>query len=219
MHRSVFSCTEQAYFYHKAIICEREDIAVRLKEMDDPAKIKHKGDRIDTCDTWEKTKEGVMRNVLLQKFVQNPELKTKLLSTSGLPLLECTNNRYWGTGWFLDDQQWNETVNYPGKNVLGVMLGEIRDSFDLDVLNSTEVIKGLEVMETETTAEERTIVPDDRPPAVQEKTTTGSKTPLLAEGRVAFASVKKAKEIMPSAREMLHGPYQNTRSQVHGPPI
>lgn len=94
MHQSIFSCAEQAFFYHKAIICEREDIGIKLKEIEEPAKIKHKGDHIETCENWENAKISVMRNVLLQKFTQNPELKAKLMGTSRLPLLECTNNKF-----------------------------------------------------------------------------------------------------------------------------
>lgn len=145
MHQSVFSSAEQAFQYHKSIICEREDIGLQLKELSNPTSIKQKGDRIPTCDNWERSKETVMKKIQLQKYIQNPELKAKLLGTVGSALLECTNSRYWGTGWFLDDEGWKGTAPYPGKNILGKIIEEIRDSFDTDVLNSTNVIQQLNV--------------------------------------------------------------------------
>lgn len=205
MHESVFSSSEQAYFYHKAIICEREDIAMKIKEMENPAMIKQKGDRIDTCEEWEKSKKSVMQKVLAQKFIQNPELKAKLMGTSGLPLLECTNNKYWGTGWFLDDQEWNSSVNYPGKNVLGSLLEELRDSFDLDVLNSTEVVNSLpEPMVTETVPIETTILPGCPETQLSDgKVITSRKeTPVLAKGNVVFASARKPSGLRSTAKDL-----------------
>lgn len=219
MHQSVFSCSEQAFFYHKAIICEREDIAMKLKEMDDPAKIKYKGDRILTCEAWEKSKKDVMRKVLREKFTQNPELKAKLLGTSGLPLLECTNNKYWGTGWYLDDLDWNNSTNYPGKNVLGSLLEEIRESFDLDVLNSTEAIKHVSPMETEISSVEKTITPDAQM-ASNVEPVPSKKVPVLAEGKVTFSSVNMSKMNKPSAKEIAEGikPAVLTERPVGGQP-
>lgn len=145
MHQSVFLSTEQGFQYHKSIICEREDIGLQLKYLSNPATIKQKGDKIPTCDNWERTKESVMKSIQLQKFSQNPKLKAKLLGTSGSSLLECTNSRFWGTGRFLDDEGWKGPGKFPGKNVLGKILEEIRDSFDIDILNSTNEIQQLNV--------------------------------------------------------------------------
>lgn len=207
MHQSVFASAEQAFFYHKAIICEREEAGNRLKELDDPKTIKSKGDKIPTCEDWERSKVAVMKNILRQKFIQNPELKAKLMGTYGTPLLECTNNKFWGTGWFLDDPQWKETNIYPGKNVLGKLLEEIRESFDLDVLNSTEAIAGLEPMDV------GPVKVDDASDAVKQppmsKMISGQvedskvpKTPVLSEGVVAFASVKKCSTNKSTVKEM-----------------
>lgn len=198
MHQSVFSSAEQAYFFHKAIICEKEEAGIKLKELDDPKVIKAKGDKIPTCDAWEKSKEKVMRNVLLQKFIQNPELKAKLMGTSGSRLMECTNNRFWGTGWFLDDPQWNVTNEYPGKNVLGTMLEGIRDSFDLDILNSSEAIAELEEPmdcgPSKVESNGGNTDTNDQAPINNGLKKAGSgavKAPVLREGVVAFASPMK----------------------------
>lgn len=221
MHQSVYSSAEQAFFYHKAIICEKEDAAIRLKELDDPKVIKLKGDKIPTCDKWEKAKTAVMKNILRQKFTQNPELKAKLLGTSGTPLLECTNNRFWGTGWFLDDLQWNETNIYPGKNVLGKLLEEIRESLDVDVLNSTEAIVGLEPMEVGPSGEGNTVDVDKQAPLaevsrIQSVASSAPRTPILSEGAVTFSGVQKGMSNKSSVREMAKGIVPTKLSQQPG---
>lgn len=208
MHLSTFSSAEQAFFYHKAIICEKEEAGMRLKELDDPKTIKAKGDKIPTCEAWEKSKTAVMKKILLQKFIQNPELKAKLLGTTGTRLLECTNNRFWGTGWFLDEPQWEETNIYPGKNVLGKLLEEVRESLDDNVLNSTDAIVGLEPMDTGTGGEsmakrQRGVdlsMPDVS--AIQEGNTRAPVAPVLSKGVVAYSCVKQTSSRKPSAKEM-----------------
>lgn len=68
---------------------------------------------------WQKYKDIVMKDALIYKFSQNPELKKKLLDTGNKILIEHAMRDYhYGSG--VDDS---------GKNVLGVMLMELRDNF------------------------------------------------------------------------------------------
>lgn len=182
MHQSVFCSAEQAFQYHKAIICEREDVGLQLKQLSDPAKIKKNGDRIETCDEWERSKVATMKGIVLQKFSQNPELKAKLLGTSGTRLMECTNNRFWGVGWFLDDPGWKEPGTFPGRNMLGTILEEVRDSFDIDVLNTTDIVRNLETpmaMETDITRVEK--VPKPKQPALTSANIQATARPTAKE--------------------------------------
>ena len=66
---------------------------------------------------WDTYREEVMRKALKAKFEQNPELKQLLLSTQGRPLYEATTDPYWGQG-----------RTKKGKNRLGILLMELRDS-------------------------------------------------------------------------------------------
>lgn len=66
---------------------------------------------------WDSYREEVMRKALKAKFEQNPNLKPLLLSTTGRPLVEDTSDAYWGQG-----------RNKKGKNRLGLLLMELRDS-------------------------------------------------------------------------------------------
>jgi N-glycosidase YbiA len=67
---------------------------------------------------WESVKVGVMRAAVLAKFTQHAELRALLLSTGDATLVEHTeNDDYWGDGW-----------DGSGKNMLGRILMQVRDS-------------------------------------------------------------------------------------------
>jgi N-glycosidase YbiA len=66
---------------------------------------------------WETVKDDVMREALRAKFTQNEELKKILLETGDAILVEHTaNDNYWGDG-----------GNGSGRNMLGILLMELRD--------------------------------------------------------------------------------------------
>jgi ribA/ribD-fused uncharacterized protein len=74
----------------------------------------------DVAPGWSKTKFDRMRGVLRAKFTQHEDLRELLLSTGDARLVESatvdnTVNRLWGE------------VNGKGKNMLGIMLMELRD--------------------------------------------------------------------------------------------
>jgi len=74
----------------------------------------------DVAPAWSKTKFDRMRAVLLAKFTQHDDLRELLLSTGDARLVEVatvdnTVNRLWGE------------VNGIGKNMLGVLLMELRE--------------------------------------------------------------------------------------------
>lgn len=130
-----FTSSEQAYQYQKAVICERDDTALSIKSTNDPEKVKHLGDKLETCPEWELKKRATMKCVVAHKFKQNPTLRAKLQNTSGMKLLECTTNKYWGTGRRLDSLLWNESNKFEGRNELGLVLEEIRSALDRPALN------------------------------------------------------------------------------------
>lgn len=74
----------------------------------------------DIVPNWSKIKFDRMRGVLRAKFSQHPALRDLLLSTGNARLVEAGTtdnavNRLWGE------------VNGKGKNMLGVLLMEVRD--------------------------------------------------------------------------------------------
>ncbi len=68
---------------------------------------------------WENVKDDVMRKALTAKFSQHPNLKKQLIDTGNAKLVEHTkNDSYWGDG-----------GDGTGKNMLGKLLMELRDSY------------------------------------------------------------------------------------------
>lgn len=65
---------------------------------------------------WEQIKDDVMRVALEAKFTQHPELAAQLLATGDAELVEVTRgDYYWGCG-----------TDGSGKNMLGILLVELR---------------------------------------------------------------------------------------------
>lgn len=66
---------------------------------------------------WDAVKDNIMREALYAKFTQHSDLKEKLLETKDATLVEHTgNDSYWGDG-----------GDGTGKNMLGILLMEIRE--------------------------------------------------------------------------------------------
>lgn len=66
---------------------------------------------------WEDVKDDVMRKVLRAKFTQRDHLRARLLSTGDRDIVERTTyDYYWGSG-----------TKGTGKNMLGVLLVELRE--------------------------------------------------------------------------------------------
>lgn len=68
-------------------------------------------------EDWEEVKDDVMRFAVLEKFKQNPVLKSLLLSTGDATLIEHTTN----------DAYWADGGDGRGKNMLGLILMETRE--------------------------------------------------------------------------------------------
>ena len=81
-----------------------------------PGKIKKMAARIVLPSRWSTNKIRVMREVLICKFEQNPDLAVLLVSTYPEELVEGNDHgdKFWGT------------VDGVGKNMLGKLLMEVR---------------------------------------------------------------------------------------------
>jgi len=65
---------------------------------------------------WESVKDDLMRRAVLAKFEQHPDIRAILLATGDEPIVEnAPGDRYWGCG-----------ADGSGKNMLGIILEEVR---------------------------------------------------------------------------------------------
>lgn len=113
--------TSEHYFQAQKFHGTEYEETIRL--LDNPMKVAEMGRscslplRLD----WEQVKEDVMRKAVYAKFSQNDELKNILLKTDSEYIVENTSNDYyWGCG-----------IDGSGKNMLGVILMEVRDKLKL----------------------------------------------------------------------------------------
>lgn len=121
-----FPTAEHAIQYKKSLVCGREDVGVQVKQNMKANEVKMLGDKILLDKEWEKCKVGLVKCIVKQKFDENEELKAKLLNTAGFKLEEASRDRFWGTGVPVYSREFKKPT-YSGKNVMGVILEEIRD--------------------------------------------------------------------------------------------
>ena len=67
---------------------------------------------------WESVKVGIMRDTLMAKFTQHDELRVLLLSTGDAKIVEHTES----------DAFWGDGGDGSGKNTLGQLLMQVRES-------------------------------------------------------------------------------------------
>lgn len=90
----------------KAFYMENRETFLRLKQ----AKMR---------DDWDAVKPNIIFNILLNKFNRNRDLLEKLLATGDAKLIEDSPyDYYWGIG-----------KDGSGRNVLGQLLGKVREYF------------------------------------------------------------------------------------------
>jgi ribA/ribD-fused uncharacterized protein len=78
-----------------------------------PSEAKRLGRKCKLRPNWELDKVGIMYAAVQAKFVQNPELREKLIATGNTTLIE---GNHWG------DRYWGESPVGVGKNILGQIL-------------------------------------------------------------------------------------------------
>ena len=94
-----------------------------------PKSAKAYGKRVTPFDpaVWAEMAEKVMRTAVKAKFMQHPDLLKKLRDTDGKLLAEADpRGKYWGIGTSADTSKASDPAKWPGKNVMGNILMELR---------------------------------------------------------------------------------------------
>lgn len=89
---------------------------VSVLECETPGEAKRLGRSFDLRPCWDDIKKDIMRNLLIQKFMNNTEFADKLLATGDQPIIE---GNVWG------DTYWG-VCEGEGSNILGKLIMEIR---------------------------------------------------------------------------------------------
>ena len=109
--------TSEHYFQAQKFCGTEYEEIIRL--LDNPMKAAEMGRNreLPLRADWEQVKDDIMRKAVLAKFTQNKDIKNVLLSTGKENIVENTSNDYyWGCG-----------KDGSGKNMLGIILMEVRE--------------------------------------------------------------------------------------------
>lgn len=85
---------------------------------------KREGKKVLLRRDWEAVKDGIMEEVVREKFIQNPDLLKKLIDTGDMELVEGNrwHDKYWGV----------DVVSGEGENHLGIILMKLREELGGD---------------------------------------------------------------------------------------
>jgi ribA/ribD-fused uncharacterized protein len=114
----VWKTTEHYFQAQKFVGTKWESEVRKTKSAWDAAQMGRRRD-LPLRRDWESVKDDVMREAVLAKFTQHPDLRAKLLATGSEQLVEHT----------FKDTYWADGGNGSGKNMLGRILMEVREQF------------------------------------------------------------------------------------------
>ena len=122
-------CVEQYMMAHKALAFHDLQIYEQIMRSHNPQGIKNLGRQVRNFDSraWSACKEEIVYNGCFAKFSQNNDLRNKLMSTSGKLLAEASpRDKIWGIGLDAATAQRIDCADWPGQNLLGEILVDVR---------------------------------------------------------------------------------------------
>lgn len=125
-----YNCMEQYMMYQKATLFDDQEIADKIMETTDPGEIKALGRQIKNFNSkvWDAYKIQIVRAGLSAKFVTHADLADILVSTGDAILAEgAAGDKVWGTGLNNKNTEATPVSEWPGQNLLGWLLMQVRD--------------------------------------------------------------------------------------------
>lgn len=132
-----FTSAEMYMMAGKARLFGDEDIHRHILKAETPDQVKGLGRKVANFDeaTWDKHKYEIVREGSYLKFSQDPRLKSFLLATGGKVIAEASPlDQIWGIGIHRDDPRAIRPEDWPGENLLGFALMDVR----ADLMNSDQ---------------------------------------------------------------------------------
>ncbi len=129
-----YTCIEQYFIANKCLLFDESNTKLYNKIMNTtlPYTIKKIGRQVANFDQslWDKEKYEIMKTGIRYKFLQNIKLKKKLMQTENKRLYEASKyDKIWGIGMTQQEAKEIEDANFPGENLLGKALMEVREEF------------------------------------------------------------------------------------------
>lgn len=131
VHQGIrFKWSEQAVMYRKAKLFGADTIADKILQASTPKACKQLGRSRDIPfdnAVWEKNREIIYKEVLLDKF-RDKELLSQLLQTGSREFAEASPfDKIWGIGLKENDPNATNKSRWIGQNLLGKVLTEVRE--------------------------------------------------------------------------------------------
>lgn len=124
----LFTSSEQAFQWQKAIENNDHEAARAILETDDPYTIKKLGEGVTAAGSWVEREETILRGIVKQKFLQNEELYDRFTSSPYTSFYECTVGNKWGCGSKLNLIDLDPAI-LQGKNKFGEILNSLKKEF------------------------------------------------------------------------------------------
>jgi ribA/ribD-fused uncharacterized protein len=124
-----FQTVEHYFQWSKARQFGDAAIQAKILATPSPKSVKALGRKVTGYkeDEWVESRDRVMATALKAKFMQHPELLTKLRSTGTRPIAEADpRGKYWGIGTSADTSKAKDPERWPGKNRMGSLLESLR---------------------------------------------------------------------------------------------
>jgi hypothetical protein len=126
-----FSCVEQFFMYCKARLFSDTVVADKILEASHPREHKRLGRLVSGFDQarWDVMAMTYMRLGNREKFAQNPGPLAVLLRSAGTVIVEASpSDKLWGAGLAADDPRILDPGLWPGRNLAGKNLMDLRDN-------------------------------------------------------------------------------------------
>lgn len=124
-----YSSMEQYMMYQKALLFDDREIARQILDITNVGKIKALGRSVKNYEDmiWNGMRQLIVYQGLFEKFLQNIELREKLLATQDHILAECAvQDQIWGIGLSMKDERRFNLGEWQGQNLLGFSLMRVR---------------------------------------------------------------------------------------------
>lgn len=126
-----FTSMEQFFHYKKAQIFKDKESMTKILATNDPKEQKRIGRSVKQYNEskWARECYTIMKQGLYAKFDQNPILKERMLSISNARFVEASPyDKKWGIGIKANHPDAAKPSKWPGKNMLGQALDDVRDT-------------------------------------------------------------------------------------------
>lgn len=136
-----FTSSEQAFQFMKADYHGNVSNAKKILHLEDPFEIKKVGGSIQDKQEWLDCRDGILEEIIREKFFQNPDIRERLVATDEKPIYEATLGSHWGINAGLRSKV-TRTCAGNGENIVGGILMRIRSEFATETTETTDIPTG-----------------------------------------------------------------------------